>query len=229
MATGRLIPSVDRRLSAWISVQDRLREPARAVARPTITLSRQFGCEAYPLAESLQAALEQRTGVLWTVFDKALIERVSTETRLSERLLASLGDETRVLDKLAGAVRGWRTHADAYEALARHIVRIAREGNAIIVGRGGAVLTQDLPNCFHFRLEAPLEHRIASIEQRLGVDRSEAAALVNEHQDGRDRFLEGFLHTSIADPRYYHAVFNTSRNPLAATTASILALLRLAP
>jgi hypothetical protein len=146
-------------------MQGRLRQPAREEHRPTLTLSRQFGCEAYPLAESLAEALTKRTGQPWTVFDKALIERVSQETRLSEQLLARLGDETRMLDKLAGAIRGWHTHTDAYEALVRHIVGAAREGNAIIVGRGGAIVAQDLPNCFHFRLEAPLEYRIASIQQ----------------------------------------------------------------
>ena len=225
MATGQLIPSVDRRLSAWLSVQDRLRPSARVEHRLTITLSRQFGCEAYPLAESLAEALARHTGQAWTVFDKALIERVSQETRLSEHLLARLGDETRVLDKLAGAIRGWHTHTDAYEALARHIVRIAREGNAIIVGRGGAIVAQDLPNCFHFRLEAPREHRIASIQQRLGVSLKQAEALVAEHQQRRERFLDEFLHCSIGETRWYHAVFNMSRSPLPRTTASILALL----
>ena len=224
MAT-RLIPSVDRRLSAWLGMQDRLRQPAREEHRPTVTLSRQFGCEAYPLAESLAEALTKRTGQPWTVFDKALIERVSQETRLSEQLLARLGDETRLLDKLAGAIRGWHTHTDAYEALVRHIVGIAREGNAIIVGRGGAIVAQDLPNCFHFRLEAPLEYRIASIQQRLGVSPKEAAALVAEHQGRRERFIEEFLHCSIGETRWYHAVFNMSRSPLPRTTASILALL----
>jgi hypothetical protein len=225
MATGHLVPSVDRRLSAWLSVQDRLQRPARQERRPTITLSRQFGCEAYPLAESLADALAARTGRPWTVFDKALIERVSRETRLSEQLLARLGDESRALDKLAGAIPGWRTHAEAYEALARHIVRIAREGDAIIVGRGGAIVAQDLPDCYHFRLEAPREYRIASIQQRLGVGPEEAAALVDEHQRGREGFIEEFLHCSVGDTRWYHAVFNMSRNPLARTTASILALL----
>ena len=224
MAT-RLIPSVDRRLSAWLGMQDRLRQPAREEHRPTVTLSRQFGCEAYPLAESLAEALTKCTGQPWTVFDKALIERVSQETRLSEQLLARLGDETRLLDKLAGAIRGWHTHTDAYEALVRHIVGIAREGNAIIVGRGGAIVAQDLPNCFHFRLEAPLEYRLASIQQRLGVSPKEAAALVAEHQGRRERFIEEFLHCSIGETRWYHAVFTMSRSPLPRTTASILALL----
>jgi cytidylate kinase len=228
MITDRLIPNVDQRISAWISIQERLARQARRQPKPTITLSRQFGCEGYPLAECLKETLEKRTGEPWTIFDKALIERVSRETDLSERLLGNLGDESHGLDKFAPLIPKWRTHSEAYEVLARYILRIAQEGNAIIVGRGGAVVTQHLPRCFHFRLEAPFEHRVQSIQGRLAVNSHEAERIVNEHQKSRERFLESFLHCSIADTRYYHAVFNSSKNKLEAITRSILELVPVA-
>jgi len=225
MSIEKLIPNVERRLAAWINVQERLgKEPPRA-SRLTVTISRQFGCDAYALAESLKAALEERTGEAWTVFDDALVERVSSEARLSEQLLGSIGDESQILDSLAGLVSGWHTHGEAYEALARYIVRIARDGNAIIVGRGGAVLAQRLPNCFHFRLEAPHEHRVQSIQQRLGLGLDEAEALVIEQQQRRERFIERFLHCSTADTRYYCAVFNMAKCSPQQLTRSILELI----
>lgn len=225
MPVSRLIPSVDRRFSAWIGVQERLREQPRAAVRPTITITRQFGCEGFPLAERLKEVLDARTRQTWTVFDKELIAQLSRETHLAERLFADLGDESRMLDALASTIAGWRTHPERYQLLARHIVRIARAGNAIIVGRGASVLTQALPNCYHFRLEAPFEHRVASIQQRLEVDRARAEALVQEHQRQRERFLEEMLHASIADTRYYHAVYDTSRSSIDRVAASIVALL----
>jgi cytidylate kinase len=220
-----LIPNIERRLSAWINVQERAgRAPSRQ-PHLTITISRQFGCEGYPLAESLKASLDERTGEPWTIFDKAIIERVSRETHLSERLLSNIGDESQVLDKFATLIPGWRTHSERYGELARHIVRIAQEGNAIIVGRGGAVVVQSLPNCFHFRLEAPLEHRVQSIQQRLGLGRDEAEALVVENQQSRERFIESFLHCSMADTRYYNAVFNTAKSSVERITRSMLELI----
>lgn len=224
MPVEKLIPSVERRLSGWVGVKERLGRGRHVAPHQTITISRQFGCEAYELAEKLQGLIEARTGQHWTVFDKALVERVSRETHLSERLLSSLGDESKLFDSLAPLVRGWRTHDEAYEVLARYVVRIAREGQAIIVGQGGAVLTQHLPNCAHFRLEAPLEHRVQSIERRLGVARAEAEALVAEHQDRRDRFIERYLRCSMADSRYYQAVFNTAKTPLERIARGILEL-----
>ena len=226
MTTERLIPSVERRLSAWVNLQERLaHQPRLRASRLTITLSRQFGCEGYPLAERLQAKMEARTGEPWTIFDKALIERVSGETELSERLLGKIGDESHALDVLASLMPGWHTHNEAYDKLVHYIIRIAREGNAIIVGRGGAVVTQDLPNCVHFRLEAPHEFRVASIVSRLAVSEAEAEAMVTEQQERRDRFIERFLHCSMADTRYYHAVYNTAKSPLDLIAASILELI----
>jgi len=77
MPTARLIPNVERRLSAWVGVQERLRREPRREARATITISRQFGCEAYPLAELLSKELGERTQETWTIFDEALINRVN--------------------------------------------------------------------------------------------------------------------------------------------------------
>lgn len=229
MPIERLVPNVERRLSGWVTLQDRLhREPPRQPAL-TLTISRQFGCEAYPLAEQLQPLLAARTGHEFTIWDKELVARVSRETRLSERLLANLGGETHIADRFAPLLPGWRTHGEAYEQLARYVLSIAREGYAIIIGRGGAVLTRELPNCVHIRLEAPVEQRVASVQHRLGISPAEAAALVAEHQLRRDRFIEEFLHCSMADTRHYHALYNTARTPLAQIARSIIELLPVPP
>ena len=225
MPTARLIPNVERRLSAWVGVQERLRREPRREPRSTITISRQFGCEAYPLAERLSKELHERTNDVWTIFDEALISRASRELDLSETLLDNIGGESQLLDNLAYLIPGWHTQNEAYELLAHYILRIAREGSAIIVGRGGAVVTQGLPNCCHVRLEAPLECRVQSIQRRLGLDIDEARALVVDYERNRERFIERFLHCSMADTRYYHAVYNTEKSSLEHIAKSILALL----
>ena len=225
MATTKLIPNVERRLSAWVSMQERLERGQRGEPRLTLTISRQFGCEAYPLSELLSARLEERTGEVWTTFDEALIERASRDTDLAVRLLEGTEEQFQLLDNLANLIPGWRTHSETYELLARYILKIAHEGNAIIVGRGGAVVTQRLANCRHFRLEAPYAHRVQSIQQRLGVDRAAAEALVVEHERGRERFIERFLRCSMADTRYYHAVYNTEKCSLESIAGSIIELL----
>ena len=229
MPTARLIPNVERRLSAWVGVQERLRREPRREPRATITISRQFGCEAFPLAELLSKKLGESTHDVWTIFDEALISRASRELDLSETLLGNIGGESRLLDNLANLIPGWHTQNEAYEQLAHYILRIAREGNAIIVGRGGAVITQRLANCCHVRLEAPFELRVESIQRRLNIDADDAKALVIDYERNRERFIGRFLGCSMADTRYYHAVFNTDKSPLAQIAKSILELLPVLP
>jgi cytidylate kinase len=224
MLTEKLIPNIDRRMSTWIKIQAQLKKEPPPEHRPTITISREFGAEAYPLAEILQDLLQKKTGDSWTIFDKALIEKVSRETTLSEYFLTNLGDASRAFDALLTMLPGMRTHREAYRILSHYLIRIALDGNAIIIGRGGAILTQHLPHCFHFRLEAPLEYRIRSIQERLGITPNEAKSLVFENQKERERFIENLLNISIADTRFYHAVFNSSKSNSSRIARGIMGL-----
>ncbi|MEW6185205.1 MAG: cytidylate kinase-like family protein [Thermodesulfobacteriota bacterium] len=224
MLTDQLIPDIARRLSTWISIQEKIKKQPPQEPRPTITISREFGAEAYPLSEILQDLLQKKTGDSWTIFDKALIEKVSRESQLSEHFLTNLGDTSKAFDALLTILPRMRTHGDAYQILARHIIRIALDGNAIIIGRGGAVLTQHLPHCFHFRLEAPLAFRIRSIQERLGISEKEARDLVKDNQNVRERFIENLLSSSVADIRFYHAIFNSSKSDSQSIARSIMNL-----
>jgi hypothetical protein len=224
MHTESLIPNIEHRLSAWVAIQERLKNEPRGSQKPAITISRQFGAEAYPLAVKLKEFLEEKTKEPWTIFDKALIEKISSETSLSEQLLTAIGEASKALEALATIVPGMRTHSDAFQVLSRYVIRIALDGNAIIIGRGGAILTQHLPHCYHFRLEAPLEHRIRSFQQRLNIPYEKAKTAVIENQKKSERFIEDLLNISVSDTRFYHAVFNSSKSELLRIANSILCL-----
>jgi cytidylate kinase len=143
---------------------------------------------------------------------------------LSEQLLTAIGEASKALEALATIVPGMRTHSDAFQVLSRYVIRIALDGNAIIIGRGGAILTQHLPHCYHFRLEAPLEHRIRSFQQRLNIPYEKAKTAVIENQKKSERFIEDLLNISVSDTRFYHAVFNSSKSELLRIANSILCL-----
>ena len=224
MFTEKLVPNFEHRLSTWIGIQERLKKGPRPEQKPTITISRQFGAEAFPLAEALKDLLEKKTGDAWTIFDKSLIEKISSETSLSEQLLTSIGEASKALDALATMIPGMLTHSDAFKVLTRYVMQIALDGNAIIVGRGGAIITQHLPHCFHFRVEAPLEHRIRSIQERLNIPYEKAKKLVIDNQKISERFIEDLLNSSVADIRFYHAVFNSSKSEVSRIAGAILCL-----
>jgi hypothetical protein len=220
---SQLIPSIDRRLSAWISILEKKSSREESIIRPTITISRQYGCQGYPLAESLKQILEERTGEVWNIYDKALLEKVSADEQLSLKLLQKLGGPSRFWDNLPITIPGQLPHTHMYRKVAKHIINIAEIGCAIILGRGGAIITQKLPNCYHFFLEASFEFRAASMGERLMLPLDEAKKHVKENQGARDKFYSECLNTSLNDHSYYDAIYNNERHSVAEIAWSIIA------
>jgi len=208
---GQLVPSVARRLSAWVSISEQRAGAEASLTRPTITLSRRFGCEAFPLSECLKDLLGTRTGEVWNIYDRALLERVAEDDHLSITLLQNLGGPSRAGDAIGFLFQDHHAHNAMFRQVARHILRLAETGNAIIVGRGGAIITQKLPNCYHFRLDAPFEFRVGSISQRMEIPVAEAERMVRKSDRMRETFVEECLHASVSDLAHYHAIFNNAR------------------
>lgn len=225
MSELTMIPSVEARITTWLAVRERLnREPA-PVARPTVTLSRQYGCEAFPLAEKLKGLFEQAAGEPWNIYDRMLLEKVARDEELSPALLRSMGSSSRFLDFFQTNFSHY-SHDALFEVVARHLLQVAHLGNAIIVGRGGAVVCKQLPNCFHFRLEGSLAYRVASVERRLGLTHAEAETNVRQHQAERERFVSHCLGVDISDRTQFDALFSGDRHHVDNVAAAIFGYVR---
>jgi cytidylate kinase len=218
MSGNRLIPAVDVRLGSLLEFTRRneLEKNKRGDTekiRPTITISREFGCEAYPVSECLKAMLEKKTGEPWVVMDKALLEEVAKNHNLSEDMLKKLGEKSRFMDDiLATFSPHWKTEKDHFKLICRQMLSLAAKGNVILIGRGGAIITQSLKNCRHFRMFASDQFKIRSISRRLEVSAEEAEALINKKQKQRDTFIRDFLDRDARDMSYYNLIINNDRN-----------------
>lgn len=221
-----LPPSVEIRLAGWAKIQEGAHHHAEKKFRPTITLSREFGCEGFPLAERLKEILEKASGEPWNILDKALLERVAQDEGISMRLLEHLGDTTRLLESLGLNAATHVSHDKAFEKVAKHILDMAAVGNVVIVGRGGGILCHPLKNCFHFRLEASLQWRIHSIAGRLSIPEDEARDVVRTNSRIREKFISDFLGANVADLKYYDAVFNNERHTVETIADAILAYVK---
>ncbi len=205
-----LIPSIEEREAGWMRLRERFEQAHRPRPQPSVTISRQYGCEGYAVAQRLKVLMEEASGQPWNLFDKALVDQVASDENLSRRLLGHLGDESHAQDVLRTHF-GHLTHDDAYAKVVKHLVQIAMAGCAIIVGRGGAVACQDLKNCFHFRLEAGFDFRSATLARRLELPLEEAEDLVRRQSKLRERFISECLHADVTSSRWYDAVFNNER------------------
>ncbi len=227
MPETTLIPSIDMRLSSLLEfnrrrmLADELKSQARK-SRPTITISREFGCEAYPMAERLRELMEKRSGEEWMIMDQGLLEAVARNHHLSENVLLSMGEKSRFLDDFISTFSPhWKSDMDYFHLLAKQIMAFASQGNMIIMGRGSAIVTQSLTNCYHFRIFASMKFKSMSIAKRLNISVIEAEELIVKKQKQRDKFIKDFLDRDARDMSYYHLVFNNDKNPPETIAATI--------
>ena len=213
MPTGDLFPSVERRLKAYHELSHKVSGlDDSAPLKPTITISREFGCEAFPVSEELVRLAEKKTGEPWLLVDKSLLDAVAKEHNIPEEIMLSLGSEPRWFDDMMATFSAnWKSDADYYRLLCRQVVMIASAGNAVIVGLGSPVITKNLKNCFRYRLIAEHDFKVKSIARRMKIPKQEAELVVMDRQKERDRVLRKLLNSDLRNPLLYHAIFNNGR------------------
>jgi Cytidylate kinase-like family len=184
------------------------------VARAAVTISRQAGCGALEVAAKLAAYLQphtQRGAPAWTVFDRNLVEKVLEDHNLPQRIgkfmpenwISEIED---TIDELFGL------HPPAWilvRQTAETILRLARMGNVIVIGRGSNIITAKLEHVFHARLVAPLEKRIVQIQKSDQLDRAGAIELIRREDRGRKRYLKRYYKKDVGDPLLYDLTINT--------------------
>lgn len=214
MSEKWLMPSIEKRLSAFMELTHRSEAENHPLeSNPTITVSREFGCESYPMVQCLQKLLETRTGNSWTIMDQALLEKVARDHDLSEKTLKALGEQPGFVDEIISTFAPtWKTDKDYYRMLCRQIFSLAHRGNVILLGRGSANITQSLKNCYHFKLFASLQFKIHSIAQRMELSNEEAEKLIIRKQHQRDIFIKDFLNQDAGVLDFYHLIFNNDKN-----------------
>jgi len=227
MPVNVLPPSIEQRMGAFNEVLRRARLLTPDTRhKPTITISREFGCEAFPVSEELLKLVQERTGEQWVLVDKSLLTAVAREHRVAEDIFHDLGQKPHWLDEMFATLSpGWKSEAGYYELICNQIASIAMAGNAIFVGLGAAIITKSLKNCHHFRLVADQEFKVRSISRRLGISRQEAELLIDERQKERDRIIRTLLDADAHDPLYYHMTFNNTKirnNRIARTIADFV-------
>lgn len=217
-----LTPSVEQRLRAYHELSNRAKLLVEgAPLKPTITISREFGCEAFPVAEEVKKLVEQMTGEEWLIVDISLLDAVAKEHKIPEEVMLSLGHKPRWLDDMFATLSPkWKSDADYYRLLCEQVVSIATAGNAIFVGLGAAIITKSMKNCFHFRLFAEQEFKVRSIARRMNIPKQEAEILVVDQQKDRDKIIRKLLDADESDQFYYHMIFNNGKvkNPRIART-----------
>ncbi len=104
------------------------------------------------------------------------------------------------------------------EAFCRETEALLREaadaGDAVVLGRAGAIVLRDRPGALHVRLDGPLEARITQAMRVEEIDEEEARKRQRSSDRARTDYVKHFYRADTTDPRHYHLVLDSTALPL---------------
>jgi cytidylate kinase len=223
--------NVDARIGAHVHDRERL---LTSVARPIehypfITISRQWGCEAWLHAQHLVELLNERCRpqLPWAAYNREVIDRVASELHLSRKIVESLDGRRRdAMTELFDSILNRKVDESLmFRKLAEVVRSLAVHGNTVLVGRGAYLLTQDLKMGLHVRLEASLDWRAHKIAGEQGLTVTEAEKFIQQREKEREQFLRSFFVLNAAKPFHHDIVIDITRFNLAQTSEIIFTAL----
>jgi cytidylate kinase len=197
-----------------------------------ITISRELGSCGDQVAELLCEQLDYCRVDKDMLLHIAQEAGVDTETILEEernitqRARLVSGEMTSLYRKQATAFERKRALDDqTYEQVVRETIeRFAREGNAIIVGRGGQMVLSTWPTALHVRLYAPPEVRVQRMMEREHLSQAEAERRVAQSDEQKRQYIRHWHNNADwRNSKYYHLTIDTARISLE-TVAQIIIL-----
>jgi hypothetical protein len=179
-----------------------------------ITISRQSGSGGHAVAEKLvqyMAASAPAGHLPWMIFDRNLVEQVLEDHQLPQHLVR-LMPEDRVSDLTDMLHNMFGLHPPFWTLVhqtSETILRLASQGNVILIGRGANLVTNKLRHAFHVRLIGSWEKRAAHIQEIRNVDRKTALEIIQREDLGRERYLKKYFNQDVENPLIYDLVINT--------------------
>ena len=182
-----------------------------------ITISRQSATNGLFVAQLVADHLG------YSIYDGKLVDEIARRSQVDPCILHHF-DEVP-MNPVASMLWEWRSSIspEIYRRHVRDTIRaVAREGNAIIVGRGGNYILRG-PDYLHVRLVAPLDLRIAMYCAGEHVSEREARKWIKTHDELRAEYIRKYFGHSIDDPVFYDLTINLEGLSLEATADLIVA------
>ena len=185
-----------------------------------ITISRQFGAGGKTLGRRLADTLE------YYYADEDIIDRAVVEVSVSQEGKKIL--ETEPSDKVKIFISKLNLFGTSlmelplsdkeryidgfkyFELLNLIIPKIAKDGNAVIVGRGGQYILHDFDDTYHLLFIANKEDRIKFIENYYRVSREKTIKILKRMTKRRANLYSYFGKKDYDNPKLYDLILNMS-------------------
>ena len=181
-----------------------------------ITIEREYGCGGGAIA----AQLARHLG--WKLWDHQITEEIARLANVDPSAVKRC-DERRDSTFYRLAKTFWRgshersSHlisqafdTDQMMAMMEQVTaKIAKEGNAVVVGRGAPYFLRGEPDAFHVFLYAPRAEKIRRLRED-GATESEAERNVDSVDRERIAFVKHYFDADWPTRSLYHAMINTA-------------------
>ena len=184
-----------------------------------VTISRQFGAGGKTLGEILAQRMS------YTFINAEFIQLIATKVKVSTDWVESIEKEAggKFLKFISGLVpksfverilddtRGYIDEEVYVEALHEIIIELAKEGNTVILGRGGQYILRDYPDAYHILLVADKPDRIEFLKARYDLSEKQAIQTIASEDKRRMNLYRKFGREDYDKPGLYHLVLNMSK------------------
>jgi cytidylate kinase len=182
-----------------------------------LTIDREYGSGAADIAKSLAERLE------WKLWDQSLTNEVARRLECDSQHIEQNEERRDPLHYrifkafLRGSFEGSlitprikMADAEGIRRVSEQLVReAAKEGNAVIVGRGSAYYLRDRPDCFHVCVYAPFDEKVQRL-QKEGKSEAEAIQLVETVDHDRRDFIKRQFGVDFPTRHFFHLMINST-------------------
>jgi len=164
---------------------------------PVITISRLTGCDAREVASSIIDKLNSKFRMSeWKWVDKDIIYSIAKELNIDTQRVENYYDGIKLsnLSEMIMAFSGgFVSDLRVKKAIKDVVLSICKEGNVVLVGRGGVSIARDIVDALHVRLIAPYNWRVENVMRKKNLEFLAAEKYVIETDEKRHDLNQTFL------------------------------------
>jgi cytidylate kinase len=182
-----------------------------------ITIEREYGCGGGEIA----AQLAKQLG--WKVWDHLLTEEIARLANCPQSIVEVREERTDPLyyrlfksflrGSYEGSLNAHKLNLVDSETILKLtekvVLHAAKDGNAVIVGRGSQRFLRDRQDTLRVYLYAPREDKVRRLLAR-GKTEEEAQSLVDSVDQERADFIRKYFHVEWPEHAIFHTLLNTS-------------------
>jgi cytidylate kinase len=186
-------------------------------AKSMLTISHQYGSGGSRIARDLGRRLN------WAVWEKEIVRQIASQYKVSEEYVDAKDERVdSFIERMVGlfGMGGfesayeippplWLTDAQLMRMTRSIIEDVAKEGQAVVVGRAGNRILAGRPGVLHVFLFAPLAVRIERVMQAEGLNPTEAERRIAGMDRLRADYVHTFYHADWRDPSHYNLLVDS--------------------